>query len=267
MKHMFSPNGEAALRAFVRTDTLIALDYDGTLSPIVPHPERARTAAGIARPLCMLDELATVAIVTGRRISDIRQRLQFSPRFLIGNHGLEGLPDQDGLPEGARLQCRAWLDQLGTAPAMESVLPGILVEDKSLSISIHYRLARDRKQARDVIAKRLESLSPAPRVIGGHYVVNLLPAEAPDKGAALKHLLKLSGCRNTLYVGDDEADETVFRKAPPDWLTVRVGYRPDSAAAYFLHQSEVAPLLNRIVAVLQTERIDRQRIEGREVRG
>ena len=269
MKHMFSPDGDAALNALVSRSTLIALDYDGTLSPIAALPDRARTASGVARPLKMLGEMTTVAVLSGRRVSDIRDLLDFTPHFLIGNHGLEGLPDQEeGLTDRARLQCRAWLGQLGAAPAMESVVPGIAVEDKSLSISIHYRLARDRDQARSVIARRLASLTPAPRVIGGHCVVNLLTAEAPDKGMALKHLVARSGCRNALYIGDDETDETVFRSAPPDWLTVSVGRRPRSAAAYFLqHQSEVVPLLILVATALQTAgRIDRPQLASRKAR-
>jgi len=263
MKHIFSTHGEMALNSLVRPDTLVAVDYDGTLAPIVAFPERARTSTSVARSMQMLGALCNVAILTGRSVSDTRGRLGFAPRFLIGNHGLEGLPGQEGITERAHRLCRAWLGQLRGDPALESALPGIVVEDKALSISVHYRLARDRNRASDIIGRRMETLSPAPRIIGGHFVFNLLPPEAMDKGMALKSLLGLAQCRNALFIGDDETDETVFRIAEQDWLTVRVGYRADSAARFFLHhQAEFLPLLLRILAALHMDGRRQRAIHG-----
>jgi len=251
MKHLFTPGGDAALRALLGRDTLIALDFDGTLSPIVSQPGLARASAGIMRQLRALDELATVAVVTGRGLTDIEGLLAFRPSYMIGNHGLEGLPGQEECYAQAHSQCRAWLAQLEAQPALEDAVPGLMLEDKSLSISIHYRLARNRDDAMAAIETRLKALHPPPRIIGGHCVVNLLPHEAPDKGQAVKQLLKASGCRNVLYVGDDETDESVFRCAERDWLTVRVGLNTNSTAEYLLnHQSEVATLLQKVTLIL-----------------
>jgi len=260
MKHIFSPDGEAALNWLVRPDTLVALDYDGTLAPIVAVPEKARMATGAARPLQSLSSLCDVAILTGRSVADVKERLDFTPKYLVGNHGMEGLPVNADVIARAHGLCRSWSEQLREVPALESVMPGIVVEDKNLSISIHYRLARDRSLASALIRERIGALTPAPRVIGGHCVVNLLSPDALDKGMALKRLLGLSDRRNALFIGDDDTDESVFRIAEQDWLTVRVGYRADSAAGFFLHhQSEVVPLLLRVLAAFR-------RGDGRERR-
>ncbi|MDA1118784.1 MAG: trehalose-phosphatase [Proteobacteria bacterium] len=251
MKHAFAPDGEAALAALAGERTLVGLDYDGTLAPIVPIPDQARTAAGVAEPLRRLDEVATVAIVSGRSVRDVTARLPYRPRHVVGNHGMEGLPGQEALVAQAGAHCRDWLAQLNAPPALQEAQTGIAVEDKGVSLSVHYRLARDRQRAELAIRERLATLSPAPRIIGGHFVFNLLPPESPDKLGALLRLVEMSGCTRVVFVGDDETDEIVFRGAPADWLTVRVGYVADSAARFFLnHQTDVPPFLLRLAAAL-----------------
>jgi trehalose 6-phosphate phosphatase len=252
VKHAFSPDGESALRSRISTDTLIALDYDGTLSPLVTQPHRARTASGVVRALRMLNEIAQVAIMTGRRTSDVRKRLEISPTFLVGNHGLEGLGEKPSVEREALELTRTWLNQLEGGGSIESAVPGVFVEDKGLSISVHYRLTRDRARARETILERMASLNPAPRLVGGHYVISLLPAFAPDKGDALLKLVNVSGCRNAMFIGDDETDEAAFKVAGRESLTIRVGYKSDSSAHYFVqNQAEVGPLLYRLVAAIQ----------------
>jgi trehalose 6-phosphate phosphatase len=93
------------------------------------------------------------------------------------------------------------------------------------------------------------------RVFGSRRVANVMAADAPDKADAMLHLVRGSGASCAIYIGDDETDEPVFRRAPPHWLTVRVGRDdPHSAAAWYLDaQSEVGMVLEVILTSL-TER-------------
>lgn len=252
MRYIFSPQGEAAMARFIRKDTLLAFDFDGTLAPIVPLPDAARTPTAICLAMRRLCEIASVAVITGRSIADIRERLDFAPTYIVGNHGAEGLPGSTGGDEPCP-DAEAWIRQIDAS--RHSLPPGIVLEDKGHSLSLHYRTASNRAMAKQAIDALVQTLSPQPRVIGGKCVVNLLPANAADKFDALLALQRHEGASNALFIGDDETDENVFRRALPDWLTIRVGHDTPSAAAYCLNsQNEMASLIQRIDGMIRAQR-------------
>jgi trehalose 6-phosphate phosphatase len=124
---------------------------------------------------------------------------------------------------------------------------GIVVENKGLSVSVHYRGAKDRTTARALVLNAIGHLVPSPRAVGGKYVENLLPEEAPDKGAALLQLMSGAGCAKGFFVGDDRTDEDVFELGWENLFTVRVGTGKGSRARYFLRdQGEILLLLRNI---------------------
>ncbi len=249
MRHIFTPEGEAALRAALRRHPLLAFDFDGTLAPIVARPDDARISVAVARRLAALAARLPVAIVTGRAIADVRERLGFEPRFVIGNHGAEDELD----PAGAASHAAALDGLRGDLQARKAALAavGVLVEDKGQSIALHYRLSRRRKQAqaliRELLAARCESL----HVFGGKMVVNAMQAGAPDKARAVRALLARCGAAAAFFAGDDANDEPVFASAPEHWLTLRVGRSdPASRARFFLDgPHEMALLLEHIQAL------------------
>lgn len=250
MRYIFSPQGEMTMHRFIGPDTLLAFDFDGTLAPIVPHPDAAGTPTSISRAMQRLCDVASVAVITGRSVADIRGRLGFNPRYIVGNHGAEGLPgheDADRRPEVA-----AWETQLRETP--DGLPPGTNLENKGHSLTLHYRMAANRDLARATLEARIRTLSPAPRSIGGKCVINLLPADAADKFDALLALQRNAGAPNALFVGDDDTDETVFRNALPDWLTIRVGQDKPSAAAFCLNsQQEMASLILKIDTLVRNK--------------
>jgi trehalose 6-phosphate phosphatase len=84
-------------------------------------------------------------------------------------------------------------------------------------------------------------------VVGGKYVENLLPEEAPDKGVALLQLMKRAGCAKGFFVGDDQTDEDVSQLDREELSTVRMGIWTRSRACYFLRdQGEILLLLRHI---------------------
>ncbi|SFN42686.1 trehalose 6-phosphate phosphatase [Formivibrio citricus] len=252
MHFLFSPQGIQALHSQIDERTLLAFDFDGTLAPIVTHPEDANTPGAIAQALARLTEIATVAIITGRSIADIRKRLHFEPKHVIGNHGAEGIAGE-AETEGALADVSTWEKQILT---IKNTLPeGTRVENKRYSLSLHYRMAQNQEDARTTIKTMIRQLHPAPRVIGGKCVFNLLPADATDKFDALFALLRAENATNALFVGDDETDESVFRKALPDWMTIRVGCMDGSAARYCLDtQDEMLELIQQLDKIIRAKR-------------
>jgi trehalose 6-phosphate phosphatase len=245
MIYAFSPEGVACLSAVLATGPLLAFDIDGTLAPIVDRPDEARLPDDVQHCLADLARRYEVAIITGRAVSDARRMLTFEPRHLIGNHGAEGLPGWSERSAAFARTVRGWVDALAKCDDLDHA--GVRLENKRLSLSLHYRQAPDSSAAEQAIRRCIAQLQPHPHVIDGKAVVNLLPPGAPDKGDALRALIEQTRRASVLYVGDDDTDETVFGLHLPSVLTLRVEPAPDSEAALFLRdQREVLTLMQHI---------------------
>lgn len=246
-------HGAQRLQEFVRPGVLCAFDFDGTLAPIVTLPDKAAMPAGLSRRLGTLTRLTPTAIITGRSLADIRARVDFHPTFLVGNHGLEGVPGWEGRAAEHARRCAEWQARLAPALAEASRFDaGIQIEDKHYSLSVHYRLARDRTRAEALLPALFAEVLPEARVVAGKCVFNLLPDAPLDKGIALQQLMTLCDAPAALYVGDDVTDEDVFRRQDERLLTVRIGNARDSAAEFFIaHRLQMVQLLDTLLAGLQ----------------
>jgi trehalose 6-phosphate phosphatase len=219
----------------------LAFDFDGTLSPIVSHPSKAGTTRSF---LPLLEKAgkqgALTAVITGRSLKDVKPLLHFRPDFVVGNHGMEGLEAFSTSGTRARKVCRAWVKDLKKSwPDIR----GAFLEDKKESLSLHYRGVRHPSKAREALMSVVDDLQPKPRVIGGKYLLNLIPAGSPHKGLALKEVMRLSRRPFALFVGDDDTDEDGFRQEGRI-LSIRVGKKRGSAAEFFVpNQKDVGRLL------------------------
>jgi trehalose 6-phosphate phosphatase len=252
MAYLFSKSGHQRLFEIVKPGVLCVFDFDGTLAPIVKEPEHAHLRRGFAQRLVDLRAYAPVAIITGRSVDDVRARLGFEPEFLIGNHGLEGVPGWSSRSEDYAALCQRWRSELDSLLREAGVDPKIWIEDKRYSLALHYRNAQHRAQAEKQLAALIAHLAPPPRVVAGKCVFNLVPPDAPDKGTALLHLMRATGAATAIYLGDDVTDEDVFRLARPEILSIRVEPSAHSAAEFCLHnRSDVATLLDTLVTRLR----------------
>lgn len=247
MKHLFSVAGREALAALLRRRPLLAFDFDGTLAPIVPRPCDARIPRAVALQLARLARRLPVAIVTGRAVADLRGRLGFEPRFVIGSHGAEDVTDAAAAEALTRRldPLRGRIEVHGGA--IDAA--GVFVEDKGASIALHYRLAPDRERARAAIDALHLTDDPALSLFSGKMVENVVAAGAPDKAEAVRSLVARASCDSAFFAGDDVNDEPVFVAAPPHWLTVRIGRDdPHSRARFFLDSpAEMAVALQTMI--------------------
>jgi trehalose-phosphatase len=198
---------------------LIALDHDGTLSPLAPTPDAAVLAAGAREAIAGLTGPADVVVLSGRGLDDLRSRFDGLDVTLISEHGLrERRPDgtlrllATALPEASLADVRRALDDLVRDRE------GWLVEDKGVSIAVHHRLVPPGELEptlgrirtvleRAIVGSRLDAV-----VQDGHAVLELRPREA-DKGAALQRLVSERSARPVLMVGDDLTDEPALALA------------------------------------------------------
>lgn len=248
MPHLLQARGEAALGEALGRSPLLAFDFDGTLAPIAPVPQQARISRSVSGKLRRICAHLPVAIVTGRSLADVRDRLDFEPHYIVGNHGAE-FGEEAGERAAALDAARALLQARG------DVLheAGVMVEDKQLSLALHYRLSRCPAQAQAVIRELLRPLQAQYRTFGGKLVENVVPLDAGDKSDAVHRLVRESGAGCAIFFGDDLNDEPVFASAPEHWLTVRVGREdPACAARFFLDSTaEVALALDGILRFLE----------------
>lgn len=249
-EYLLGAKGRKDLAAFTDCSTLYAFDLDGTLSAIAYDPQLIIVEETVRRSLLNLMKIARVAVVTGRSVSDARHHLGMEPHYLIGNHGAEGLPGQSEKETFYNALSADWAKQASVCH-MRHKRQDIMMENKGASLSFHYRNAVNREEARIAILDCISELNPKPRHISGKYVENIIPAEAPDKGSAIKVLLQNTGCSKVLYAGDDETDEDVFSLKDERIFSVHIGTETKTKAHYYLKkQDEMSQLIQSIIAVL-----------------
>jgi len=194
----------------------VLLDVDRTLAPIVARPELAavpeETRAELRR---LAGRYALVACVSGRTGVDAARMVGVEGITYVGVHGLELAP------EASR-----WRETLRPFAALD--WPWL--EDKGLTVALHWRLADDEIAATaelEQIAARAEAAGLEAR--WGRRVLELRPPVAADKGTAVRSLLDARGLRRALYAGDDTTDLDAFRGL--DGLDVAIRVAVASAEA------------------------------------
>ncbi|MDD2852736.1 MAG: trehalose-phosphatase [Desulfuromonadaceae bacterium] len=245
MTYLFSETGLAALDTSIDASTLFAFDLDGTLAPIVADPGNIAIPDDIRCQLTALNRIAAVVVITGRSRCDALTHLGFTPAYVVGNHGAEGLPGREEEErEYARL-CSRWKKQLCEMLTISA--SGIFLEDKGATLALHYRNARDHERVHEEILSAVSRLVPPPRAGSGKCVVNISPQGAPHKGDAILSLMNCLGHSRALFIGDDETDEDVFRLHDCRIMGIRIGMNAQSAAHYYLqNQLEISAVLERV---------------------
>jgi trehalose-phosphatase len=220
---------------------LLLCDFDGTLTAFHPDPRAVRLDDNVARVLGSLASRqdCTVGIISGRRLQDIRDRVTVHGElYIAGFHGLEihtpaetfVHPDASAAAETMRTIAESMRREL-------ALLPGVFIEDKDLSIALHYREA-----AADVAATARSRFMDAARagldagrlrVLPGSCVLELLPSTRWHKGRALEwireRIERLHGPTFTVYIGDDVTDEDAFQAVGPGGMSIGASDRVSGA--------------------------------------
>lgn len=221
---------------------LVACDFDGTLAPIVDDPDQA---AALPRSLAALARLAgrtdtTVAIVSGRRRTDLLGRFDADVFILVGEHGADAGTDPPGDSASLRAARRLVDSVVGSTE-------GSRAEHKLRSVAFHYRTAPDPVPGLDRLRREAAQLDDL-TVIEGKRVFELTAAD-DTKGSAVEHMRQRTGADAVLFVGDDTTDEAVFAMLGPTDLGVKVGAGPTLAPRRVTGPEAVADLLEQLVDV------------------
>jgi len=242
MLYLLSRASWPVLEQLGSEETLCAFDFDGTLSPVVAHPEDARMRDQTRSLLSILATRYPCIVISGRARTDVLDKLNgVNVERVIGNHGAETERTSSN-SQGLVLQWQTAL-QSSLQP-----LPGVWVENKGLSLTVHYRQSPQKIKARRRILQAAQSLQHV-RVFGGKHVVNFVEDRAPHKGDVLAAERDRLACKWVLYVGDDDSDEDAFA-LDGNIVPVRVGLKRMSHARYYLRsQKEIEKLLDLLCSM------------------
>jgi len=217
-----TPAGVAGLTALGAdpSHAVVALDFDGTLAPIVPDPDRARAHPGAVPALARLAPLmGAVVIITGRpaevavRYGGLDEVPGLEHLVVLGHYGAErwdavtGQVRAPDIPPGiaaVRAELPGFLDRSGARP-------GTWVEDKGRALAVHTRRTEDPDTALEQLRGPLLALAERHGLVAepGRMVLELRPPGA-DKGAALRDFAHECKARAVLYAGDDLGDLAAF---------------------------------------------------------
>jgi trehalose-phosphatase len=259
------PITPALARRLSGSPLVLLLDIDGTLSPIAPRPADAVLPPPTQR---VLDELARspgvqVVANTGRSALDARRLVALDDVWIIGNHGIEVLAPTAGAT--VRADVARFSDKIAAASSRLAQIsrahPGVILEDKRWTLSLHYRLAE--RHLIPELRARVDAIAAdfGLRVTHGKEVFELRPPVAIDKGTAAVELARQLGAleprASLLCAGDDRTDEDMFRAlrhAQPRCVTVRVtdaAASHETAAEFFVADTEAMRALLEAVLSLR----------------
>jgi trehalose-phosphatase len=260
----------------------VLLDVDGTLAPIAPRPEEAAVPAETRKVVAALAALpdVRVALVSGRAAADARRMVGVANVWVIGNHGFEVVsPDGGELPEP---ELEPWRSAIARAARriapLVAPVPGVLLEDKGWTLSVHYRLADPK-----VVPRLVESVERVAeplglRVMRGKMVVEVRPDVRVDKGTAVLRLATQlgalgrrendvagddpdvaagDGSGSAVFVGDDRTDEDAFRalrSRSARVVTVRVTHGEEMATAAVFSLEDPAAVRSFLEGLLERAR-------------
>jgi len=213
--------GRTALEALVRDPgrALVALDFDGTLAPIVSDPAQARAHPAAVDALSALSRhVGHLAIITGRPAATA-----------VDYAGLRGVPGLRGLVVLGHYGLERWdaaTDHVTAPPTPAGVaearrrLPGVLqelgaadayVEDKGASLGVHTRRLPDPEGTFERLRRPLQQLADELGLAlePGRLVLEVRPP-GMDKGAALRALVEELDARTVVFAGDDLGDLAAF---------------------------------------------------------
>jgi trehalose 6-phosphate phosphatase len=192
-------------------------DIDGTISAIAPTPSEAVVTNRAREALRQLaGRLDIVGAVTGRSAEDGARLIGVPELIVVGNHGMEWLRGGNRwvhpAAEASKAALAATLVEIGAAVSRAGLQEAVVLEDKRLTGSVHYRLSPDHLAARDAILSAAVDAAARHRlrVTEGRFVVELRPDVVINKGTAIVELVRRHALNGVVYFGDDVTDVDAF---------------------------------------------------------
>lgn len=249
------------LRELFISPLFLVSDYDGTLSPIVERPEDADMSSRMRNRLSRLIDYCPVALVSGRSIEDLRNRVRLENVYYSGNHGRTiRAPGIDFVAEEAEQIVESLKEICEELEERSENIDGALVENKGLTASMHYRLVDEGEvpKLREIFEEVVEPYLKRDLIETnrGKKVFEITPAGGWDKGRAvsqLRNLIEFEEETMTVYLGDDVTDEFAFSSLEWTGIGVLISKEERETTADFILEdvSEVGEFLDKLLDLLR----------------
>lgn len=251
---------DTILKTIKGRQPLLILDYDGTLSPIVPDPDKAVLSEEMKQALIKLANVTPVAVISGRDRKDVESKVSLDQLIYAGSHGL----DMAG-PEGLNIPEKVGEDILQSLKTAADNLKkkleyvkGCIVESKKYAIAVHFRNVAD-EEVQKVIDTVLEELGRHSNLKKGtgKKILELKPAIDWHKGRATNWLFEALSLTKEdaipVFIGDDITDEDAFVSIHGEGIGILVGSHGEQTAAIFSLKDteEVQQFLGKFYTFLQ----------------
>ena len=257
---------EAALGGLTGDRLGLVLDFDGTLSEFVPDLDKAVISCDVVPPLRgLVSKLTLTAAMSGRAARDLEQRVDIDGLVYIGNHGAERIVDGAlsvaEEAESSESELQALLERLGSAAND----PGIVLENKAYSASLHYRRASDEAGVKERLRSALGDLPKSEDLefFWGNKILEIRRRNGVNKGVALDRVIRDWRLDVVIFAGDDTTDADALRvlqqrKASGDVDGLGIAVIQDGTPSSVLDNAdyslngvpEVATLLSRLDAAI-----------------
>jgi trehalose 6-phosphate phosphatase len=190
------------------------LDVDGTLLDLAERPDGVVTPAGLVATLEKTERKlgGALALISGRAIDDVDRLFEPLRLRASGVHGAEMRFDPRGPATSTPAPTELPPSLVKALTEALEAFPGVLVENKRFSITVHYRLApAAERPVRETVMRLIDSLRPAVEVMNAHCAIEL-KAPGFDKGGAIAAFLSTPAFRGRMpvFVGVDATDESGF---------------------------------------------------------
>jgi trehalose 6-phosphate phosphatase len=237
----------------------LVLDFDGVLSPIVENATTSTVPGPVVASLSQLaKKLGLLAVISGRPVDFLTSRIHIPGVPLLGSYGIEQFRDGDRWLDP---EAKKWLSPVRKAGKVLAELldtsSGVKIEEKPVSVAVHWRMAPNRKLAADNVRRVASQVADETglRLVPGKFVEELRPPIEMDKGSAISSLISANNLITVAYAGDDLGDVPALRAVQDAGgyaLVVEHGSETDSrllqlADQTFIGTEEFATWLAKLV--------------------
>jgi trehalose-phosphatase len=225
-------------------------DFDGTLTPIMGRPEVARLSFNTRELLRVLALRYPTVVISGRSLDDITGRVSLKGVVYAGNHGMEIRSESFTMLFDQGKAVKAEMKKLlSLLKGMPPKFRGVIIENKGVTLSVHYRLLDSRdvraftKRLKEIVRQSVESGLIS--LSEGKKVFEIRPPVDWNKGRAVDWIMQRRVFSSTvpIYLGDDVTDRDAFKAVKGSGVSVYVGGSDKEADFYLKAQGEVGAFL------------------------
>jgi trehalose 6-phosphate phosphatase len=212
---------------------VLLLDYDGTLTPIVKHPEDAIISTEMKNVLRKYALKSPLAIISGRDMADVKNMVGIDTLIYAGSHGFQiSGPGGLSMEYDNSGQILKRLDKIERAlhDASDMNIKGVQIERKRYAVAIHYRNAAE--EVVPLLVRKVKEIidqNPGFKKDEGKKIVEVKPDVDWHKGKAINWILEKLNLADykeviPIYIGDDITDEDAFETISDTGIGILVGF-------------------------------------------